>query len=284
MSKTCKTCKECDARLASGATTCDACGATQPARIAVTCACGAAFKAKARQAGKRVRCPKCEAPVRVPKGTTTKDAKPERQSTSSTPRRADRASKGDAEPAAKTEGRRNLDHEAHVRGLAAWCGLGALAQQVLVVVFFAFAFKADQAGMVGNARDLRDYGAKLFLLSLLSGVSLVGLWTYRGWGRWTALAAAGGVLALDVHSMVIERSAELSLLHLGADAVWVGAVLWVVNSEGGAQVLSAAYRKLVAEEPEGRVRWWASPVFYLPWAIVGALVALSIAWAIFLEL
>lgn len=158
---------------------------------------------------------------------------------------------------------RDLDMEAHLRAIAVWQRIGGLL--TLIAVGLASALAATGGVRPGVV------ALGLLPLLLVGGASLAvgqGLWLYHGWGRWTLVVLNAVGLLNGLYGLFAGQRLG-GLLQLG----WVGATLAVLLSARAAQICSAEYRERVARTPGTRVRWYASPFFWIPAVVLGLALA-----------
>jgi uncharacterized membrane protein (DUF2068 family) len=86
----------------------------------------------------------------------------------------------------------------------------------------------------------------VFAYSFLQAAEAVGLWTVKRWGEYLAVVATGVFLPIEVHELL----ARVTVLRLGAFAVNVAAVVWLLWSKRlfGLRGGGAAYHAEHAEE------------------------------------
>jgi hypothetical protein len=222
---------------------------TPSRRLRLVCACGRGLRARARSAGKTLRCPSCAQPVAVP--TSFDDEPPPTpigtpvEETPPPPPLIDLR----RTPAAP----RDLRHEAHVRAIALWWFIVAAPFPLL---FLSICRNLDgRNGASAFFVFVLGFVLCAGVTALFSGLG-VGLWRRREWAR--------------IGTMLVTGLIGTSVL----TAPWVVGVLWALYGEAGARLFSAEY----SSETDERVAWWDSPFFYLP--IIVALTCAGIVYAV----
>lgn len=195
----------------------------------------------------------------------------DRAHTPTPPSRARRRARGG------DESRRDVDTEAHLRALAFWQLAGG-ALGILGALLFALVSLGGEAP-----------AGVVLLFSLVScAASAVGgalgyfLWTYHAPARIIYMVLSGLATLGHLVQLVVAPGLPAKVVVLCALA-WSTAIFLVVAGARAGYVCTADYRQLVVRTPSVRVRWWASPFFYLPIVFtvlaIGAVVLLVAAAA-----
>lgn len=251
--------------------------------IRVECSCGKKARVPARYAGRRVRCTRCKAQLRVPgSGSSLEALDREVARNARSPRRNEPASERQARPRSsvksadpyappkavvdaprridRNRANRDLAAEAHIQAIGVW-------QRIQGVL----------AGLAGVALLLLGGARGVPMAVIVIGIAAFCYWlgsslmTYRGWSRIVVgLFTALGLLGC-VASIVAAPNAAGLISNLIPGA-WNVAILWALFSSRAARVFAPGYRI-----DNQRVTWWASPFFWAPFAMIALAALLGIA-------
>ncbi|MBL4844752.1 MAG: hypothetical protein JKY65_04430 [Planctomycetes bacterium] len=255
--------------------------------IRLKCSCGKTARLPTRYAGRRVRCTRCQTPLRVPGSGSSVEPRRERSRSDSrshrpaqeaswktrlasanrtssrrpasrtldpyAPPKAHLAKKSTpAAPTPATARRvlpRDLGAEAHVQALGIWQRISALILFALTGILLLSAQTA-----VAETLGVALFGLGVFFWWLGSSLIRYQRWARNVLGLFTVL----GLIATMVGVLVIPSGVgQASNLVSGA---WQLATLWVLFGGRSATVFHKDYPL----PDERRVEWWQSPFFFLP--------------------
>ena len=193
--------------------------------ISVSCACGARLKVRDEAAGKRVKCPKCQAPIQVPEAEAP--AEPELQILDEPPAPPDPVAappvRGRPGPgrrpfgaAAFSAGARPSRRPDSRPGLRSQ---GTVAWEVWVIIGLLV------LALLGSLKELA--GGKGNVIGLAVNVlMLVGLFKRTNWGWWltTILSGVGALMCFVVVGMIPPELKDAAFIFYIIAAVYLGII------------------------------------------------------------